>query len=55
MQTKTTRVHLDWSRLLGFSQVTTNREKGEFRSLKSPAMMMFGGKVCKRKQPDAGK
>jgi hypothetical protein len=46
METKIARVHLDWGKLLAFSQVKTNRDNGDFRSLKSPTMTMFGTKTC---------
>jgi hypothetical protein len=50
MKSTTTRVHLDWDKLLAFSQIKTNRDNENFRSLKSPTMTMFGTKVS----PGAG-
>ena len=45
MKDTAARIRLDWGKLLAFSQVQTNRENGEFRGTKSPAMTMFGTKI----------
>ena len=52
MKDTAARIRLDWGKLLAFSQVQTNRENGDFGGTKSPAMTMFGVKVC-RARPKA--
>ena len=44
MQSKTSRINWDWSKLLAFDQVKTPAASKEGRSLKSPGMTMFGSK-----------
>ncbi len=48
MKRKTNRINLDRRRLLAFSQITGSDGSG-----RSPAMTMFGTKICKKKRKPA--
>jgi hypothetical protein len=44
------RINLDRKRLLAFNQIKATDDGSDCQSAKSPAMTMFGTKVCKKKR-----
>jgi hypothetical protein len=51
MKSTTTRIRLDWSKLLAFSQIKSTAPHGRVHGIKSPAMTMFGVKVLQADNP----